>query len=182
MAFPVSIEKTRKDIESTLTDPTPLYAVVGIADAAAAKLRSARAELGARAAAVQSDVKATPAQVWTLPSRAQALLDDAVTGALSTYSGLAGRGKTVVTRVRSQEASVELEHQAKATNAKVKAATTTAKKSTAATRKSAKSATTTTRKSVAATKTAAKSAATSSKRTTSAAAKAAEATAAKLGD
>lgn len=202
MPFPPSIEKTRKDIESTLSDPTPLYAVVGIADVAAATIRSARAELGARAAsldprsigelartrlvarvdAVQSDVKATPGQVKTLPSRAQSLLDDAVSGAISTYSGLAGRGKTLVTRVRKQEATAELQDRAKATTAKVKAAGTTAKKSAAATKTATKSATTTTRKSAAATKTSAKAAATSSKKSAATARKAAGAAGAKLGN
>jgi heparin binding hemagglutinin HbhA len=167
MPFPPSIEKTRKDIESTLSDPTPLYAVVGIADVAAATIRSARA---------------TPGQVKTLPSRAQALIDDAVSGALSTYSGLAGRGKTLVTRVRKQEATSELHDRAKATTAKVKAASTTAKKSAAATKTASKSAATTTRKSTAATKTSVKSAATSSKKSATTARKAAGAAVTKLGN
>jgi hypothetical protein len=167
MPLPPSIEKTRKDIESTLSDPTPLYAVVGIADVAAATIRSARA---------------TPGQVKTLPSRAQALIDDAVSGAISTYSGLAGRGKTLVTRVRKQEATSELQDRAGATTAKVKAASTTAKKSAAATKTASKSAATTTRKSAAATKTSAKSAATSSKKSATTARKAAGAAVTKLGN
>jgi Mg-chelatase subunit ChlI len=167
MPLPPSIEKTRKDIESTLSDPTPLYAVVGIADVAAATIRSARA---------------TPGQVKTLPSRAQALIDDAVSGAISTYSGLAGRGKTLVTRVRKQEATSELQDRARATTAKVKAASTTAKKSAAATKTASKSAATTTRKSAAATKTSAKSAATSSKKSATTARKAAGAAVTKLGN
>jgi heparin binding hemagglutinin HbhA len=124
MTLPHSIEKAREDLRKTLSDPTPLYAVVGIADAAAASIR--------------------------------AQVDDALTGAIETYDGLAGRGRTLVRRVRRQEATGELRHQAKATATKAKAATTTSRKS-------------------------AKSAATSTRKTAAAARKAGRATSAKLG-
>lgn len=171
MALPLSIEKARRDIQSSLSDLTPLYAVVGIADAAAERLRQAR-----------SEVMATPGQVRTLPSRAQGLVEGALTGALTTYSGLAGRGKTLVRRVRTAEETHELQHRAKATTAKVRAARTTTKNAAATTKTSATSAATTTRKSASKARTAAKSAATSSRKTAAAARDTAQATAAKLGD
>jgi heparin binding hemagglutinin HbhA len=195
MAFPHSIEKAREDLRKTLSDPTaPLYAVVGIADAAAASLRTARAGLdpkaigdlarariSARLDSVQTEVLAAPGQVRALPSRASALVDEALTGALTTYSDFAGRGRTFVRRVRRQQATSELGHQAKATASKVKAATTTTKNSAAATRTTAKSAATSTKKSASAARTAAKSAATSTRKTAAAAKKAGKATSAKLG-
>jgi heparin binding hemagglutinin HbhA len=168
-----STDKTRRDIENAITDGTPLYALVGAGDLAVAALRTASTELGTRAAKLrpralrqqaQSTVVAAPAQVQALPGMAQAALTDAVTSAVSTYGELAGRGKTLVTRVRRQAATSDLENQTKATVSKVKAATTTAR--TSATRTSR----------------AAKSAGTSAKRTAGAAKKAAEASADKIGD
>jgi hypothetical protein len=171
MALPLSIERARRDIQSTLSDLTPLYAVVGIADVAAARLRRAR-----------SDVMAAPGQVRSLPSRAQGLVDGALTGALTTYSGLAGRGKTLVTRVRTADETHELQHRVKTTTSKARAARTATKNGAAATKTSAKSAATTPRKSASTARTAAKSAATSSRKTTAAGRNTARATAAKLGD
>jgi hypothetical protein len=171
MALPRSIEKARWDLQHTLSDPTPLYAVLGIADVAASTLRQAG-----------SDVMASSGEVKTLPRRAQGLVDGVLTGALTTYGGLAGRGRSLLTRVRSSEETQELQHRAKSTTAKVRAAGTTTKKAAAATRTSAKSTPSTTRKSASTAKTAAKSAASSSRKTAAAARNAAQATAAKLGD
>jgi heparin binding hemagglutinin HbhA len=168
-----SADKTRRDIENAITDPTPLYALVGAGDVAVAALRTASSELGARAAKLspkalreqaQSSVEGAPAQVQALPGKATAALTDVVSSAVTAYADLAGRGRTLVTSVRRQSATSDVQSQAKATVSKVKAASTTARTSAARTSR------------------AAKSAGTSAKRTASAAKKAAEATADKIGD
>jgi heparin binding hemagglutinin HbhA len=202
MALPRSIEQARRDLEHTLTDPTPLYAVVGIADAAAARLRSAREDLAtmatgarpqqitelargrllARVGAVQSDVAEMPRLVRAIPGRAQSLVDDTLTGAVSAYTGLAARGKTFVDGVRGQEETGELQRQAKATVTKAKAARTATQKATAAnTRATAKAATAGTKKSASTARAAAKSTVTSSKKTATATKRAAKSSARKLG-
>jgi hypothetical protein len=156
MMIPSQLDKARKDLHDNLSDLTPLYVVVGMADAAAARVRSAGSDLGTRAAG-------------------------ALTVAGTTYSDLAGRGRTLVTRVRGQAATGELEHQAKATVTKAKAATTTTKRAATRAKTSTRAAATTTRRSASTAKTAAKSAATSSRRTAGAARKAAGAAGGKLG-
>jgi heparin binding hemagglutinin HbhA len=201
MASPDPIDNTPEERRQTLSDPTPLYAVLGIADAAAARIRITRAELEARTGgldpksigdltrakisagvdAVQTDVKAAPGQVRALPSRAQALVDEAVNGIISTYTGLADRGRSLISRIREEEATSEFEHQAKFTVTTVKAATTTTRNSAAATRTAALSTASATKKSASAASTAAKSAASSTRKTASAAGKAAKATLGKLG-
>lgn len=166
MAITGTFEKARKDIRKTVSDPTPLYAVVGIGDVAVETVRGVRAELSTQAADFAP----------------RALLGDVVSTAAARYGELAGRGRSLVTRVRKHDATVELGDQATSTRSKAKAATTTAKKSAAATRTATKSAGTTARKSGSNTKAAVKSAATSGRRTATAAKKAAEATAAEAGD
>lgn len=160
MAFTNQLDQTRKDLEKAISDPTPLYAVVGAGDLAIGKLRDA----GARVEAVRADVKSTPEQMLTFPDRAQTLLGDMLATAVSTYGELAGRGKSLVTRVRKQQATVDLADQAKATVSKVKAASTTAEKSAAATRSAAKGTTTRARKSAAATRPSAKATATTARK------------------
>jgi heparin binding hemagglutinin HbhA len=190
-----NFDKTRKDIEKKIADAAPLEALVGAGDFAVEKLRSARAEISSRiegfdpkglVESLQADVKSAPEQAKELPSKAQAVVSDVLTtvvsAAVSTYSDLAGRGETLMTRVRGQQATRDLEDQLDATVVKVKAASTTAKKSAAATTSSAKATRTTAKKSAAKTKTAAKSAATSAKKSASAAKKAAEAAADQVGD
>lgn len=76
MAFTATLEKTRKDLEKTLADPTPLFAVVGAGDLAVEKLREAGAELAARAA--RFDAKAFSTQAQTLAAaRFEAVQADA---------------------------------------------------------------------------------------------------------
>ncbi len=171
MALASTFQKTRKDIQKTLTDSGALDAVVGAGDLAVKKLREARADLSARAESIQADVKhapdlvkAAPELVKSLPAHAQAALGEAVAGALATYEDLSVRGKDLVTRVRGQQATQDLKAQAAATVSHAKATTTTAKKSAAATKTASKSASTTAKKSAASTKTAAKSATTTAKK------------------
>ncbi len=207
MALASSFDKTRKDLQKTLTDSGALEAVVGAGDLAVKKLREARADLTARAETIQADVKsapdlvkAAPELVKSLPAHAQAAFGEAVAAAVSTYDELAVRGKDLVTRVRRQQATQDLKQQAATTVSHAKATATTAKRSAAATKTAAKSATTTAKKSAARTKTATKSATTTAKKsaartktaakstttgvrkTASAAAKATDAAASKVGN
>lgn len=207
--FEQAFEKTRKDLEKTFSDPTPLYALAGAGDFAAEKLRAASAELSAYAAkfdpkafaeqtqasaasakkrvsSLPSDAKAAPAQLKEFPSKAQAAAGDvaakAVSGAIIAYGDFAHRGEEIVTRIRKQQASQDLADQVDATTAKAKAATTTAKKSAKATKTSAKSTTTTAKKSVKKTTTATKAAATSAQHAAEAATEATKDAADKIGD
>ncbi len=198
MAFTASIDKTRKDLEKTLSNSTPLLAVVGAGDLAVHKLRAAGAELNARASqldpatvrsqteatvgAVQAEVLATPDRVKTLPAKAQSALEDVSAGALSAYGDLAERGKILVNRISGQQATKDLQDQAKSTASKAKATATTAKKSASRTKSATKAATTTAKKQAKATKTSAKGTTTSATKTASAATKAAGDAAAKVGD
>lgn len=206
MALPNTLEKKRKDLEKKLSDVAPLYVLAGASDFAVEKLREARAEIvsrveafdakalrdqtqatiAARVGSLEDDLKAAPEQAKALPSKAQAVVGNALavatSTAVNTYEDLAVRGKDLVSRVRRQQATVELDEQFDTTVSKVKAATTTAKKSAAATKKSAKATRTTAKKSAARTRTAAKGATTSAKKTASATKKAAAATAEKVGD
>ena len=90
---------------------------------------------------------------------------DAIVGQFeTTYEELAGRGKTLVTRIRHQAATEHLTDQAKTTASRAKATRTSARKTTTTTTRSAKAT------------------ATSAKKTASRAAKAASAAADKVGD
>jgi len=52
-----TIEKTRKDLEKTLSDPTPLYVIAGAGDFAIEKLRTVGADLNSKAAKFDPDAK-----------------------------------------------------------------------------------------------------------------------------
>ncbi|MGH3472341.1 MAG: hypothetical protein ACRDPG_09900 [Nocardioidaceae bacterium] len=206
MAFTAHLKQTREDLEKSLVDPTPLYAVVGAGDLAAERLRALVGELNARAAKldavalreqaraklsgrledVQADVQSAPEQVRDLPLKAQVLVGEAFANAVSTYGVLAGRGKTLVTRVRDQQASQDLEKQLAATVSRIKAATTTARRSADTTagsvKQSATSTATTASASAAKTRKATKAAATSTKKSAGAAKKATARGAKKVGD
>ena len=102
-------------LQKAIGDRTPLYAAVGAGDLAVEKIRAARQKLDgtsfreaqarvtARVNAVQADVRSSPQQVLDLPVRLQAALADVVSTALSgtvtTYAELAGRGRTVISGV-----------------------------------------------------------------------------------
>lgn len=201
-----AFEKTKKDLEKTLSDPTPLYALAGAGDFAVEKLRAASTELNAYAAkfdpkvfaeqtqasvtqrvsSLPAEAKAAPAHLKEFPAKVQAAAGDAaakaVSGAIIAYGDFAQRGEEIVTRIRKQQASQDLGEQVDATSAKVKAAATTAQKSAKATKTSAKSTTTTAKKSAAKTKVATKAAVTSTEKSAEAAAQATKDAADKIGD
>jgi hypothetical protein len=172
---------------ATRTPVTPFYAIAGAGDLAVEKFRAlsedvtarfakldqktlqteltkAQAELNKRFEAIVADAKTAPAKLRELPKTAQAGFTIALGQAEETYEDLAGRGKDLVERIRHQQATEDLETQAKATVSKAKATRTTVKKT-------ADTATRTV-----------KATATSARKTAKAAGKAAGSAAGKIGD
>ena len=136
---------------ATRTPVTPLYVLAGAGDLAVEKFRAvsddvtarfakldqkalqteltkAQSELSKRLEAIVADAKTAPAKLRELPAVAQAGFTTALGQAEETYEDLAGRGKDLVERIRSQKATEDLVTQAKTTVSKAKATRTTAKK------------------------------------------------------
>ena len=114
------------DIRKTVTDTTPVYAVVGATDLIVERVRHA----SARAQKVNAEL-----EVQRLQERAQQLPTLAVTKALEaagqaeqTYDDLAVRGKKLVDRIKKQKATQDLIDQGKVTLSRGKAAVTTVRK------------------------------------------------------
>jgi heparin binding hemagglutinin HbhA len=120
---------------------TPVLAVVGVTDAAVGALRTAQADLTARAAKVQDKAVAsaealrselTPAKIQ---ANAQNVPNLAITKTLEvagkaeeTYAELASRGKSLVTSVRRRSATKDLLTQSRSTLTLGKAAVTTVRR------------------------------------------------------
>ncbi|WP_433165691.1 hypothetical protein [Kribbella sp. CA-247076] len=136
---------------ATRTPVTPLYALAGAGDLVVEKFRAvsddvtarfakldqktvqaeltkAQSELTKRFEAIVADARTAPAKLRELPATAQAGFTTVLGQAEETYEDLAGRGKELVERVRSQKATEDLVTQAKTTVSKAKATRTTAKK------------------------------------------------------
>lgn len=130
---------------STIKTPTPVYVVVGAGDYAVEKLRSVRLpKLDAT-----HDVKDVPVQ----------FAGQVFSTANTVYADLAARGESLVTRVRKQQATEDLQARASRTTSQAKGAATTAKKGARSTTTRAKATTTSARKSADAAGKAAKDAA-----------------------
>jgi hypothetical protein len=193
-------------VTKTITTSKPFYVVAGAGDLAVKTLREGTDKLSALRierkdiettfASLQTETKALPAKAQTV---AVTLAAD-VAGKVGTgYDELLVRGRSVVTRIREQKPTQELQRQASTTIRRSKALVTTAKggatdtktaakgtatvakKSAAATRTSAKGTATVAKKRAATTKKAAKSTTTSARKTTAAARKATASGAAKVG-
>ena len=96
--------------------------------------------------AIVADAKTAPAKLRELPATAQAGFTTVLGQAEETYEDLAGRGKDLVERIRSQKATEDLVTQAKTTVSKAKATRTTAKKTAETASRSVKATTTSARK------------------------------------
>lgn len=174
-------------------DPTrPFYAAVGTVDAAVAFARTGLTEAQHRLAQVQNrlaQVELEPRalagglqkEARALPGRVEALLDGYVTEIGDTvedlnkhYDGLAARGRTLVARVRRQQATEDLVSEARETVSRAKATRTS-------TRRTASQAARSTADTAATARRSAKATGTKAKRTTGAATKATRAAAAKTG-
>ncbi|WP_405071044.1 hypothetical protein OG558_16415 [Kribbella sp. NBC_01510] len=172
---------------ATRTPVTPFYAIAGAGDLAVEKFRAVSEDVTARFAKLDqktlqteltkaqtefakrfetlvADARTAPAKLRELPAVAQHGFTTVLGQAEETYEDLAGRGKDLVERIRSQKATEDFVTQAKTTVSKAKATRTTAKKTAdSATRN-------------------VKATATSARKTAKTASKAATDAAAKLGD
>jgi heparin binding hemagglutinin HbhA len=151
-----------KDIRKTVTDTTPVYAVVGVTDLAVERLREARARAATRAAAVREDAATRAAavrvdldittmqdkavkrfekvteQVQQIPAQVRSQSLEAVGKARETYSGLAVRGEKTVKRIRNQKPTKDLFAQAGSTVSIGKGAVTTVRKAAHDTQRAAR--------------------------------------------
>jgi hypothetical protein len=178
---------------SNKVDPTrPFFAAVGTVDVAVAAARGgfseaqtrlSKVDFEPRALAVQSRgvvtarVEELQKEAKAIPSRAQKLVNDYVADLGDTvedlnkqYVELAQRGRTLVNRIRGQQATQDLKSSARTTKSTAKRTTTQTKKAAGTARKTASTA-----------KSSAKATGTSAKKTTSAATKATKSAAAKTG-
>jgi hypothetical protein len=154
---------------ATRTPVTPFYALAGAGDLAVERFRAvsddvtarfakldqktlqveltrAQSELSKRLDAILADAKTAPAKLRELPATAQAGFTVVLGQAEETYEDLAGRGKDLVERIRSQKATEDLVTQAKTTVSKAKATRTTAKKTADTATRNVKATTTSARK------------------------------------
>ena len=140
-----------KDIRKTVTDTTPVYAAVGVTDLAVERLREARADARARAAAVRLDLDISTmqdkavkrfdkvsAQVQQIPAQLRSQSVEAADKAKETYAELAVRGEKLVKRIRDQKSTQDLLAQAGNTVSLGKGAVTTVRKAAHDTQEAAK--------------------------------------------
>ena len=138
-------------------DPTrPFYAAVGGVDVAVAIARTGIAEAQTRLAKVDFEPKALAdgfqKEARALPSRVEALVSETVDDLNKQYVGLAARGRTLVSRIRRQEATQAARSEAKKTTSRAKTATTQTKKAAKTAKSSAKATGTSAKKTASATK------------------------------
>lgn len=147
------------DIRKTVTDTTPVFAAVGLADLAVEKVRDARVKATVKATGVRVDLDPAALQtkaqvrVTEVAEQAQELPALALNRSLElagkaqeTYETVAARGEKLVKRVRTQKSTKDLLAQAEATFALGKGAVTTVRKSATDIQRSAKATLTTGRK------------------------------------
>lgn len=136
------------DLRKTVTDATPVYAVVGVTDLAAEKLRAARAQASAAGKTLSSvDAKGVQQQVQKQVQDAPAVVLERgleLAGkAQQQYDAFAARGEELVKRIRTQKSTQDLVAQAEQTVALGKGAVTTVRKAVSDTQASAKATLTT---------------------------------------
>ena len=132
------------DLKKTVTDATPVYAVVGVTDLAAEKLRAARTQASAAGKTITSvDTKAVQKQVQDAPAVVLERGLELAGKAQQQYDAFAARGEELVKRIRTQKSTQDLVAQAEQTVALGKGAVTTVRKAVADTQASAKATITT---------------------------------------
>jgi heparin binding hemagglutinin HbhA len=124
---------TVTDFRKSVTEATPVLAVVGAADLAVERVRSLAAQV--EQAAADLDTKALQSQVANVPTlavnRALVVANEVAVQVETQYESLAARGKKLVDRVQSQKATKDLVTKGKATLSRTQAAVTTARKNVA---------------------------------------------------
>lgn len=132
------------DLKKTVTDATPVYAVVGVTDAAAARIRDARTQaVAARRSLTAIDAKDVQKQVQDVPAVVLERTLELAGKAQGQYDAFAARGEQLVKGVRTQKATQDLVAQAEQTVAMSKGAVTTVRKAVSETQASAKATITT---------------------------------------
>ncbi len=166
---------------------TPLYAMVGAGDLAVSLARTAAADVQSRLAKIELPrIDVRNVDLRRAATDAQARLSQEPAVVLGQIDELADRGKTLVGRIRGQQATRTTAQAARTTAAKAKTAKTQTEKAASeqasTTKQSAKRASTSARKTASTAKRNAKATGTSARKTASAASKAAEDAASKVGD
>ncbi len=192
---------TTKNKQLRIDASRPFYAVVGAGDLVVEYARHAATDVQTRVKGVELEPKALRDQARTLvvsrvdelqaeakalPSKAQALvneyvadLNESVSELNEAYVDLAARGRTLVTRIRRQQATQDAKAAAGTTKAKAKTARTQTTKSA---KKSTSTAKTAAKKTAGTARTNAKSTTTAAKKTAAATTDAVADGAAKVGD
>jgi heparin binding hemagglutinin HbhA len=120
--LPTAVSELRKSV----TEATPVLAVVGATDLAVERVRTLAAR--AEQAAASIDSKTLQSTAVQVPALAVSRALEVAGQFESRYEDLAARGKALVQRVQSQRATKDLVTQGKATLSRTKAAVTTARK------------------------------------------------------
>ncbi len=129
------------DIRKSVTDATPVLALVGVTDLVAEKVRSTQAQAAkARAdlARVDLDVKTLQGKAQQVPAAALSKTVELAGRAEEAYGDLATRGQKLVERIKRQKATQDLLAQGKVTLSRGKAAVTTVRKAALDTRTATK--------------------------------------------
>jgi heparin binding hemagglutinin HbhA len=190
-----------RNLTQNFKAPTPVLAVIGVGDLAVAKIREVSNDVQARSAKINLEPKRLQADLETAAKhrvenvraaqnkaqqRAEAVFNDVVAQAATTYDSLAGRGKVLVDRIMRQQATQDLKRTASTTSSQAKATSTTAKKAASNTGSTAKRSASTTstqaKKGASQTKSRAKATSTSARKTADAAGEAVQDSAQKVGD
>jgi heparin binding hemagglutinin HbhA len=171
--------RTKSTSTPNRIDPTrPFFAAVGGVDIAVAYARTGISEAQSRLAKVDFEPKALVGglqkEAKAVPSRVVSEITETVDDLGKQYVDLADRGRTLVGRIRRQQATQDLKTEARSTVSRARTTTTqagrTATKATDTAKKSAKAGATRTKSSAKATGTTAKKTATAAKKATTAAA------------
>jgi heparin binding hemagglutinin HbhA len=137
---------------------TPVYAVIGAGDLAVEKIRELGTDVQERSAKIdltkvdleprqlRADIEAVAkhradevrAAQLKAQQRAEEVFNEVVATATTTYDSLAGRGKSLVDRIRRQPSTQAAKRSASTTQSQAKAASTTAKKNASSTSSTAK--------------------------------------------
>ena len=139
------------DLRKTVTDTTPVYAVVGATDLAVEKVREARTRAASarveitdlNVAGLQHKAVETAQQV---PARALNTTLQLAGKAQESYDSLAERGEKLVTRIRNQKSTKDLLAQASTTLSLGKGAVTTLRNAASDTERAVKATLTTGRR------------------------------------
>lgn len=134
------------DIRKSVTDRTPVFALVGATDLVVQKVRTAREQASAQVAqlrGVDLDPARLRAGAQQLPVRLLNTSVDVAGKAEEAYGDLATRGERLIDRIKRQKATQDLLAQGKVTLSRGKAAVTTVRKAAGDTRTAAKATVTT---------------------------------------